>query len=728
MLSTSLWRAGVAVFSAVVVGGPAFADDGVYIQHTDQPVVVDGVLDEAIWSQATPVTDFVRYTPTDGGPPPGQTEVRFVQDADTLYIGVRISGVDYPIQARVSPREDVNDDDQIGVYIDTVGDGRTGYIFYFNPIGIQQDIRYSNGQWMMEWNTIFTSKGTVQEDGFTLEVAIPFRSLQYPDDANNWHVMLTRKVPTLGAKYSFPRLRRGHPQLFVQAVPLHGVTPPDAGAGVWLQPTLSARHVMTIPEEGDSLQWTGPEPWMDTLRPSLDLRWGVTPDTALTFTVNPDFSQVEGDVRQVNLNQRFAFFYPEQRPFFLSNIDVFQDNAETLYTRSIVNPLTGMKLAGQEGAWDFGVLHGIDQSPNASVHEFGASGFSADDIGDQFASTTYLRLRRAAFQSGFVGVFAADKRIVSATPFDGSASSSGGFNDVVGMDVRSNIGTYSNVMASSSVSLLGENDGPSLGSQHALWLERTPDLGVGYSLSGLASTKEFRQEMGFLNQSGLGSGEASLSYTNEVGERSLLINSLTWVGTREWDDDQNWDVSYLQSWKLGGLHNLGWVAGLYAERYQDAEVMGPYVDMFWFARLSNAVSTRLFLGSGTVLDYSTLSSATDYTVNGVVRWRPLPNLRVDSDFNQQWYLRLDDTPQSIQRIYTRLNWQFSPYLGTRFIQQSVLSSDSDDPSFFVSALMSFITTPGNEVYVGGTWNMSGTTQNALQEQMLFAKWTHLFQY
>ena len=96
---------------------------------------------------------------------------------------------------------------------------------------------------------------------------------------------------------------------------------------------------------------------------------GLTPDLGLGATVLPDFSQVEGDVQQVDLNQRFAFYSPEQRPFFLNGIDVFEDQNETLYTRSVVAPLYGVKLQGQAERLGLGVLQALDAQPGASVHE-----------------------------------------------------------------------------------------------------------------------------------------------------------------------------------------------------------------------------------------------------------------------------------------------------------------------------------------------------------------------
>ena len=209
-----------------------------------------------------------------------------MQHNERIYIGIEVSNVNYPIQHEYL-HEDVNDDDQVGIYLDTVGDGRTGYIFYLNPLGIQQDIRYSNGRWSVNWNTIYDTKGTVTEDGYTIEMVLPFKSLQYVEDAQ-WMVSMTRKVPSLGAKYSHPQRVRNHPQLFLQSVPLKNLDPPKQGTGLWLQPTLSLRHNMERID--DQMMWTEQNaPLGESVMPSLDLRWGLNSESVLTATVNPDF-------------------------------------------------------------------------------------------------------------------------------------------------------------------------------------------------------------------------------------------------------------------------------------------------------------------------------------------------------------------------------------------------------------------------------------------------------
>lgn len=725
------------LFSMLTAVADTSLDAPAIVTHTTSEIKVDGLLTEDVWENATPVTAFKRYIPTDGDSPPGITEIRFVQDEHTLYIGVRVSEVDYPIQARISPREDVNDDDQVGIYLDPIGDGRTGYIFYLNPLGIQQDIRYSNGQWMVNWNTIFDTKGTVTDTGYTIEMALPFKSLQYTEDGN-WTVSMTRKVPSLGAKYSHPQRIRNHPQLFLQAVPLDNIRPPKQGAGIWVQPTISG--INTMERVGDTLEWQEKDlAILESIRPSLDLRWGITSETALTTTINPDFSQVEGDVRQINLNQRFAFFYPERRPFFLSNIDSFQDNANALYTRSIVSPLYGAKIAGREGKWDIGVLSTLDTQPKSSVHEFGALGFSETDLEERTAQSTYLRLRRDALSSGFIGAFITDKRILDGTTVNG-------FNDVFGLDFRSNLGTDTILLGFSSLSVTGSQSTgkQELGHRHKLVVRKTPDLGFGYSMVLNSSTPEYRQEMGFLNQSGLHNISASTQFIKQLGEDSLWRPTLDVNYREEFDDDGFLRLSHSHNVGIKGLHRLSGSVGWMSEDYQGDTVSGPYGTGSWESRINRRLNTGIQYDYATSLDYSSGLLAQNQQIAVEWLWRPQSNLRLDVDLAQQWYRLTDEELNSIQRVYSRLNWQYSQYLGTRIIAQTVHSNQEEYrtlDSLFGSFLLSYIRNPGNEVYIGATWNWTPSPDSIpaqpniiptddllLQQQMLFAKWTHLFQY
>ena len=695
--------------SVALAGNPAVTDAA-------GEITVDGRLDEDDWQQAVPISDFLRYRPTKGGPPDGTTEVRFLQDERNLYVGITVSGASYTPRARISPREDINDDDQVGIYIDTYGEGRTGYIFYFNPLGIQQDIRYANGSWVPQWDTVYLSEGHATEDGYTIEIAFPFRSLRYPTaDAGarqTWKVMITRKLPHEGTKYGYPQLQDSHPQMFLQAMPLENVRPAARGAGLWVQPVLALRHQMARDEDG-ALSWTGIEPVNESVRPGVDLRLGITPDIGAALTVNPDFSQVESDVRLVNLNQRFAFYYPEQRPFFLDGIDAFQDTQSTLYTRSVVSPLYGVKLSGQEGRLSIGALQSIDATPGASVHEEGAVGFSEDDLDGAVASNSFGRLRLDVFESGTAGLTVADKRVVGGT---------GGYNDVLAADVRVPFSDVWSTGASASASVIGDDaNAARLGGAGSASLARSPNLGWGMNVSGAGSSADYRREMGFLNQTGLATGLAETWYRLGSERRTWTPLASGYV-QREIDGDRYGYVGHQQSANLG-VQSVYAGAGLDRREQDGASLDGWWFESGWYGQLSRLLTLRADASTNRELDFERLVPAQSTFVSGGGNIRPTHNTRFDLDVVQQWFTPEDLASERALRTFSRFTWQFTRPLGVRVNEQSTFTS-TGEASHNASLLLTWLQTPGREAYLGGTWSFDedwGAT-----DQTLFTKVTWLF--
>ncbi len=702
------------------------------VRDASRPVVVDGELDEADWALAPAVTDFVRYLPSAGGPHGSRTEVRFLQDDKNLYVGVRVSQVDTEVRAHISPREDVNVDDQVGIYLDPVGDARTGYIFYLNALGVQQDIRYAYGEWFMSWNTVFRSEGHVTDDGWVLEVAIPFRSLRYPrvDGAQghavqDWGLMLTRKIPAEGTKYSWPPMQPRHPRMFAQQGKLRGVRPGPAGAGVELIPVLAGRFAMDAGPDGDQpLAWTGLDPWHESLRPGLDARVGLTPDLGLTATVNPDFSQVEGDIRQIDLNQRFAFFYPERRPFFLDGISSFGDSNSTLYTRSIVDPLGGVKLSGRADRFNVGALTAVDRAPYETVHEQGTPGFGEADLADAWASNAFLRTRFDVLDNGFVGFTVGDKRILAGP--EGGLAPTGAHSDVMLADAQLPLGEVWTAGGYGSVSAAGEPGDELVGGAGGVSLARSPPLGTGGQFGLHDRGPGYRNEMGFLNQSGISTGWADLYQRYALGEGGSIGQTSVGVsGWEERDADRSRAASVGQDFELTDNHTIGVTGGWQRWRFQGAEVDGWFGSGEYETLLNRAVGLEVGGSGARVLDFDELAPATDVRVDGEVNLRPSVSTRLDLFYAQQWFLPEGADREHLERIYGRFTWQLTRFLGVRAIGQTQTGTGIEDPTVQGSFLLTWLKHPGTEAYVGATWNVE-TDGRGLTEQVLFAKYSRLF--
>ena len=697
------------------------------------PVTVDGRLDEADYARHAPVSDFLRYRPTPGGAHASQTEVWFLQDDTHLYVGVRVSGVPGEVRAHISPREDVNADDQVGVYLDPFGDARTGYIFYTNLNGIQQDIRHAYGEWYMDWDTVWSSAGRRIEGGYEIEFAFPFRSLQYPETSGergvaeqDWTVMVTRKIPSEGIKLAWPALQPRHPRIFEQGATLAGVRPSDRGAGVELIPVLALRGSADRGERGAAPlapRWS--DQWTDQVRPGLDARVGLTPDIGLGATVLPDFSQIEGDVQQIDLNQRFAFFYPEQRPFFLNGIDSFEDQNETLYTRSVVAPLYGVKVQGQAERLGLGVLQALDAQPGASIHERGTPGFSEAGVAGQHALNAFGRARWDLQSNSYLGLTAADKRLVPWGT-DGAGQPAGAFNDVVAADAGLSFSEVWTLDTSGALSVAGLPGDTLSGHSVSGGVARNPALGTGGELWMQDIGPGYRNELGYLTQSGISRAMGEVFHTIALGDGDSSWEPQAFGGVVEERDRDGIRFAGLgQDLRLAGNHLINVEGAVHRYNQTGVTVDGWAAGGGYDALLNRFARVSVEGSTSRTLDYGELIPANNSVLEGGLVLRPTVGTRLDLNGTWQWFTPEGQAVQRAARYWTRFNWQLTREWGVRAIAQTTLSTDIADPSVQPSLLLTWIRNPGTEAYVGATGDLD-TDGSGFTELGVFAKLSWLF--
>jgi len=332
-------------------------------------IVVDGMLDEAQWADAARITGYRPYNPVEEGTLPGKTDVFIFYDDQTLFFGFHCHADDPSrVRAHLSPREDINFDDQVGIYLDTFNDDRQAFVFYINALGIQQDARLIEGtSWNQSWDAVFSSRGRVVADGFVVEVAIPFRSLRFPSSQEQqWGLILTRKFADYGVKAIWPRVTHNESSMLTQAATLDGIVGVASGKNLEIQPTLVTQWGNTRDLLNSQLQSPLNQQVNEALSvaPSLSIKYGLTSDLILDATINPDFSQVESDPDQLAANQLRALYFSETRPFFLEGAETLSGAPYlSLHTRTILAPLWGAKLTGKQGSTAIGFLSVYDTQP-----------------------------------------------------------------------------------------------------------------------------------------------------------------------------------------------------------------------------------------------------------------------------------------------------------------------------------------------------------------------------
>lgn len=371
---------------------PAAAADGIEkvphrIPRIASPVDVDGSLDEAVWQEALVMGVNTEVRPGENTPAPVQTDMLLAYDDTHFYVAFRALDPDPSlIRARLCDRDNLWEDEFVIVGIDTYNDQRGGFEFACNPLGIQGDTAngvHGDGN---SWDAIWDSAGRVFDWGYSVEMAIPFSSLKFQRTEGDqiWGVDAVR---------SYPRDVRHHIGLYARdrnnncyfcqmekLVGFAGVTP---GKSIELDPTFSA--ITAQAREGFV---EGPFEERDTsYEPGLTARWGITPNTMLSAAVNPDFSQVEADAFQLDVNTRYAIWYEEKRPFFLESAGLFQN----FYTRSIADPVWGAKLTAKEGGNAFGALVAEDEVTNLILPQGEYSRTASLDLTTTGSAVRYRR-------------------------------------------------------------------------------------------------------------------------------------------------------------------------------------------------------------------------------------------------------------------------------------------------------------------------------------------------
>ena len=340
--------------------------------HVDVPRIdatanIDGNLDETVWARAARLTGFSQYQPVDGRPAEEATEVLVWYSPDAIYFGIRAREIHgNVVRATHANRDNIDSEDQIQILLDTDNSRQIAFLFGVNPYGVQQDgtrsstfaggaggpsatgggfrnINPLEGSVDLNPDYFFESKGHLVEGGYEVEVRIPFKSLRYQDArSQSWGLHILRRIQDTGFQDTWAPAVRANANFLAQSGSLDGLHDLRRGLVLEATPTVTARadRSPTI-SNGD---------YRRKADLSGDVRWGIRQNLTLNGTINPDFSQVEADVGQVLLNERFALFYPEKRPFFLDALELFDSPNQLIYTRQIVAPLGGVKLTGRLAA------------------------------------------------------------------------------------------------------------------------------------------------------------------------------------------------------------------------------------------------------------------------------------------------------------------------------------------------------------------------------------------
>jgi len=653
----------------------------VRIPRFEAAATIDGVLDEPVWRRAATLTGFSQYRPVDGRPAEDSTAVLVWYAPDAIYFGIlAFERHGSAVRATLADRDNIDADDHVAILLDTYLDHRRAIMFAVNPLGVQEDGVWSDGvaagaaggpsaggrfDATIDLNPdyVYESRGRVTDRGYEVEVRIPFKSLRYQSaDPQDWGIQVVRSVQHSGYEETWTPAVRANASFLVQSGRLIGLGALRRGLVLDLTPEFTTKV--------DGAPTTPGYDYRGTPEVAGNLRWGVTQNLGLTATAHPDFSQVEADVGQVTLNQRFALFYPEKRPFFLEGLEQFDTPNSLIYTRRIAQPVFGAKLAGKVGGTGIAYLGAVDNSDQSATG----------------AHPVYnlLRLRRDLGPTSTLGVVYTDR-------IDGDD-----YNRVLGVDAH----VVWRKIWFTEVQVAGAwTRGPDGGRAGKLWTVTFGDrtgraYGNHFELLGIE--KSFQDTSGFVNRTDI---VAARTYNrfSWYGRPGALVEQLTAIvhfapiwryhdfgrrhGTIEDTLENFWVANLRGGWQAQvtlSLDHFGFEPADYSGYTVGAVPFAVPHDLYHLPGAAfivntpnRAVSGSVVVGYSAAAVFPEASEGRQVAVTTVAALRPTPALRLEARWVHQRLTRARDgsrfSTANIPRL--KLEYQLTRAIFVRYIGQ-----------------------------------------------------------
>src|SRR4030095_232361 len=497
------------------------------IPKFDKAPTIDGKLDDEVWKTAAVLKDFYQIQPGDNVPPSRATEVLIGFDPKFLYIAFKATDEPDKIRSTVAKRDNIFQDDYVGVMLDTFNDKRKAFEVFFNPLGIQGDGIMTEGRGEdFSVDILMDSKGVVHENGVDVEIAIPFKSLRFEAGKGKlWGAHFFRRIKRFENELdSWMPFSRSIDSNLSQAGQLTGLE------GISVERMIELIPSVTVSESGKFVHSFGSLPKSveagRIVNEPVKLDMGLTakfiPSSAVTvdLAVNPDFAQVEADQLVVTANQRFPIFFPEKRPFFLEGIDIFQTPITAVHTRSIVDPDVAVKTTGKSGRNTIGLMVASDAGPG---NIFGDDRLNPNNFKflDKNAYVGVLRLKRDVGKENSLGMLATSYNFIEK------------HNQVLGLDGRFRL----DKQTTTSFQLLGTNSRNFFFDAEEGKTRYRTGNGLGYSVDynvsgrnwgwevyGEGFSQDYRADVGFVQRTNSNFGYGFLRYNSDPNPKKKIIS------------------------------------------------------------------------------------------------------------------------------------------------------------------------------------------------------------
>jgi hypothetical protein len=735
-----------AVQPSFVEAGPAREPQAPPVQSaasTDRPAlraqpvsrspVIDGVLDDDVWRQMEPLPTgdgWRSYNPLHGDTIPQQTRVWFAYDADFLYFAFDCRDPEpRRIKTSITRRDNIWSDDWVGVSLDALGTGQLSYHLMVNPSGVQLDMLNSTAGGEDESpDYVWDSAGRVNDTGYAVEMRVPLQTIRFRGGRDaKMGLLFWRRVSRTGVSVSWPALEPGK-WVFERNA---SITFDE------LKPRLPRETIPSV-TYGRTERRSDPSRWNpadDETDFGVSAKYGITSTITLDATINPDFSQVESDAFQVEVNQRFPIFFSEKRPFFMEGAGIFtlagQGNDNSLqtavHTRRIVDPIFGAKLTGTAGRLTFGTLTALDQGPGRNLPD-------GDPDTGKDRLFNIVRGQYSLGPSNYVGGLVVDSEFA------------GGHNRVAGADLSWRVSSTQRIsgflLASNTRAPHTDVSNTGIGAQGGYEYNTRRLVVLGY---GEHYDRDFEMQTAFINRVGItsGWGFAELNFYPKKDKYPWLRRVSLFSFTQGGRDRNAGGNEILQVTGIrGNLTRQGFVR---FDRFDGFETWaGQRFDRANWRAMGNmqvfrwlSLNSRYMVGDAVFYDPDAPFQGHRHDLNLGATLQPNGRLSQGFSYRRVIFDRASNGERvyDLDILYSRTTYQFSRQLFVRGIVQF----DSSRYRVLTDFLASYELRPGTVVYGGygsllerrgfedGEWVL-GTGDYQTSQRGLFFKASYLHRF
>jgi len=713
------------------------------ITKTTAKIIVDGELNDAGWVGVARATNFTQGEPIDMTKPSSKTVAMLTYDDENLYVAISAFD-DNPdaIRSTLRDRDKIFFDDYVGFMLDTYGDASWAYQIYSNASGIQGDARWTQRGEDESFDIVFSSAGRITEDGYQVEFSVPFASLRFPEkNVQDWKITFWRVRPRESREeYSWAAISKNDPNFLGQFGTVIGIENVKPGKQFEILPSFVSSQSGTRDINDPNSSFQNSDVVGDA---SVGVRYGISSNTSLEATINPDFSQVESDAGQIDVNRAFALFFPEKRPFFQEGSDLLNSFFNIVHTRSINDPSFATKLTSRTNKLSYAYIGAVDErSPLIIPGEEGSN--IVENLGKSYSNI--LRVRRSFREDSHVGAFFIDRRIEGGGSGSNlSVDSNIRFKKVYNIELQ---GVFSNTSEVNDTTLTeGLNqtvfdkaghttglDGESYNGNAVYASFERHGKGLFFDFDYWHSSPTFRADNGF--QTGNHFRQFSLNSRYSIYPENSFIDRIRpgLLVFRQWNYDGQIKNNALQGNVLvdfKGQTSLFTQYGIGPETFRGRKFVRQWT---WFNRINSnyldeiGFSVYFFRGVLVARFSNPIQNGeiTNYGFSATIK--PIDRLVIEPNFDRFKLVTVETKDVSDGYIFrTRTDYQFTKELFIRFVVQY----NDFNRRLDLEPLLTYKINPFSQFFIGSTHGSfdnadDGKLDFVQADRQYFMKFQYLF--